>query len=385
MRIAISTLIVRPGFSGSNESYLQKLVAALQAVDLENEYLLFVTPQNEGLFSLTNPRWRLVRVPALGYLRGFRILVDQFVLPLWAQRLKVDVLHYPGTVGSCLSLNRLHQVVTVHYDLDPVHTPSVSRLKRAYFAILMRRTRTTAKMLVVPSGGFAKTFGERWSIPPKKLRVVYHGVSRHSVELVGNAAGSTPLMRALSLNAGYLLSVTNALPHKNVPELLEAYVYLTTLVPSTPPLVLAGSILPRDLHEWQKQLAVKGVQLPLAQFVLTGFIPPCQMEILYHSAAAMITPTLTESSSMPVLEAMACGCPVVASDIDVHREIAGDAAILVPTGGPRQLAEACARILTDFTWRAVLVQRGNNRAAHFSWESTARATIACYHDAAHVN
>jgi glycosyltransferase involved in cell wall biosynthesis len=384
MRIAISTLIVRPGISGSNESYLQKLVAALQVVDIDNEYFLFVTPQNEHLFPVVNPRWRLVRLSALGHLRGARILIDQLVLPWWARRLKVDVLHYPGTVGSCLRVSGVHQVVTVHYDLDPVHTPSVPRLKRAYFTFLMRRTRTTAEILVVPSVGFARTFGERWGIPRQKLRVVYHGVSHQPTRSVEDNPEAAGLLARLSLQAGYLLSVTNALPHKNVPELLEAYVHLATLV-SAPPLVLAGAISAHDLEGWDRQLAAQGLKLPRSRMILTGFLPPRQVGILYQFAAAMITPTFTESSSMPVLEAMACGCPVVASDIEVHREIAGDAAVLVPTGDPLRLAEACARVLTDSAWRSALTARGTECACRFSWEKTAQATVACYRDAIHTN
>lgn len=123
MRIAISTLIVRAGLRGSNESYLVNLVAALEALDSENEYLLFVTPQNAGSFTVSNPRFRLISVPSWGYSRAGRILLDQFVLPFWARQLGATVLHYPGTLGSLVRLRSPEQVVTVHYDVDPAHAP----------------------------------------------------------------------------------------------------------------------------------------------------------------------------------------------------------------------------------------------------------------------
>ena len=158
-RIAISTLIVRPGLSGSHEAYLANLVAALEAADGANEYLLFVTPQNAGSFAVSDRRFRLIYVPAWGCSRAGRIVLDQTVLPFWAGRLGATVLHYPGTLGSLVKLRRPAQVVTVHYDVDPAHSSSVSLLKRAYYATMMRRTRDTASALVVPSRSFGQTFG----------------------------------------------------------------------------------------------------------------------------------------------------------------------------------------------------------------------------------
>ena len=377
MRIAISTLIVRAGLSGSNESYLVNLVAALEAVDGENEYLLFVTPQNTGSFTVSNPRFRLITVPSWGYSRAGRILLDQLVLPFWARRLGATVLHYPGTLGSLVRLRSPAQVVTVHYDLDPTHAPSVSRLKRAYYATLMRRTRKTAGAMIVPSRTFGETFGARWRIPAGKLKVVYHGVGPRGRD-AARTRESYDLLTRLALAPGYILCVTNALPHKNVPCLLEAYATLVSKMSCRAPLVLVGNVSRRALRDWVGQLDAAGVRVPIDRVMLTGVVSPTQVGMLYQGAALMVTPTLNESFSLPVLEAMANGCPVVASDIPVHREVGGDAMMLVPPESPARLSAACSALLTDDGQRGVLVERGLRRAAQFSWERTARATIAVY-------
>ena len=377
MRIAISTLIVRAGLSGSNESYLVNLVAALEAVDGENEYLLFVTPQNTGSFTVSNPRFRLITVPSWGYSRAGRILLDQLVLPFWARRLGATVLHYPGTLGSLVRLRSPAQVVTVHYDLDPTHTPSVSRLKRAYYATLMRRTRKTAGAMIVPSRTFGETFGARWRIPAGKLKVVYHGVGPRGRD-AARTRESYDLLTRLALAPGYILCVTNALPHKNVPCLLEAYATLVSKMSCRAPLVLVGNVSRRALRDWVGQLDAAGVRVPIDRVMLTGVVSPTQVGMLYQGAALMVTPTLNESFSLPVLEAMANGCPVVASDIPVHREVGGDAMMLVPPESPARLSAACSALLTDDGQRGVLVERGLRRAAQFSWERTARATMAVY-------
>src|SRR5207247_4669273 len=116
---------------------LLHLVAALQDVDADNGYLLFVTPQNAQLFAELDGRFRLIFVPRWAHSRFWRIALDQLLIPFWAKRLGAEVLHYPGSVGSSLKLVRPKQVVTVHYDIDPVHAPSVGRLKKAYYAMAM--------------------------------------------------------------------------------------------------------------------------------------------------------------------------------------------------------------------------------------------------------
>lgn len=377
MRIAISTLIVRAGLSGSNESYLVNLVAALEAADSENEYLLFVTPQNAGSFTVANPRFRMITVPSWGYSRAGRILLDQLVLPFWARRLGATVFHYPGTLGSLVRLRNPAQVVTVHYDVDPTHAPSVSRLKRAYYATLMRRTCETARAMIVPSRTFCETFGARWRIPAGKLKVVYHGVGAPRRD-AASARESQDLLARLALAPGYLLCVTNALPHKNLPRLLEAYATLVSKMSCRAPLVLVGNISRSALRDWVVQLDAAGIRVPIDRVILTGVVSRAQVQMLYQCAALMVTPTLTESFSLPVLEAMANGCPVVASDIPVHREVGGDAVLLVPPESPAGLSAACSALLTDDGRRDVLVERGLQRAAQFSWERTARATMAVY-------
>src|SRR5438105_9330682 len=100
MRIGISTLIVRPNNSGSNEPYLVNLVNELARIDHHNKYLLFVTPQNRACFERAyDAGFEEVVLPSFAYARPMRILSDQLLVPLIAARRQVDVLHFPGTIG----------------------------------------------------------------------------------------------------------------------------------------------------------------------------------------------------------------------------------------------------------------------------------------------
>ena len=113
-----------------------------------------------------------------------------------------------------------------------------------------------------------------------------------------------------------------------------------------------------------------------------GFVPDDDLPALLTAAEVFVFPSLYEGFGLPPLEAMACGTPVVASDSSSLPEVLGDAALLVPPGDVAALAGALARLLDDGALRARLRERGLARAASFTWERTARATLAAYREAA---
>jgi glycosyltransferase involved in cell wall biosynthesis len=112
--------------------------------------------------------------------------------------------------------------------------------------------------------------------------------------------------------------------------------------------------------------------------VFTGYVPPGDLPALYAGAACFVFPSVYEGFGLPVLEAMAAGAPVVASRVGAIPEVAGDAALLVDAAQPAALAEAIEAVLADRGLRAQLVERGRARARAFSWEATARRTLAVY-------
>ena len=116
--------------------------------------------------------------------------------------------------------------------------------------------------------------------------------------------------------------------------------------------------------------------------LLPGYVADADRAALLSGAEALVYPSLYEGFGLPVLEAMACGTPVVASNRPALPEVAGDSALLVDPEDPHQLAQAIERVLSDERLRRVLRQRGLERAARFSWDETARRTAAVLHDAA---
>jgi glycosyltransferase involved in cell wall biosynthesis len=377
-RICISTLVLRPGRTGSSEPYLVNLVRALRETNSDNEYVVFVTPQNEYLFGSSDASCRLVRTPVSVHSRAVRMFWDHAVIPMRARQMGAEVLHYPATVAAPMATGEIPQVVTVHYDLDSDHKMSIGLAKRLYYRAMVVQSCRRARAVVVPSQAFAASFATRWNVPIEKLKVVHHGVQVETAEL------SAPVRMSLE-RAGvvsrYLLCVTNALPHKNVLCLLEAYALLVRRLREAIPLVLTGAISDGAWRRWLRALADRAIQIPVASVIRTGFLGLSDTGALYRGAALLVTPTLTESFSMPVVEAMAYGCPVVASDIPVHREIGLDAPLLVRRGDASALAEACQTVLLDRETRDAMIARGLRRAAQFSWKRTAARMISVYAEA----
>jgi len=376
MKIAISTLIVRPERSGSNEPYLVNLIDALAQIDDQNEYLLFVTQQNRRTFErVFSAQFLPVTMPDWAYTRPGRIFLDQFIVPIIAQAKGVDVLHFPGTVGSIVPLPGIKMVVTVHYDIDSAHAPSISWSKRLYFNSLFRLSNRNASLLIVPSQSFGQSLAERWHLPSKKVRVVYHGLN---VCLVNQLTPFRTIQDRYGLRPGYLLSVTNSLPHKNLSGLLEAFAILRRQITDNPQLVLVGDIAKAVLYAKKQAIISKNIDLPVDDIISTGFLPHSEVYALYAHAFVMINPSFTESASMTVLEAIANGCPVVASNIPVHHEILGEAGLFVDPSSAKKIASACFQLFGDSSLRQVMISRGLTKAREYSWKKTALDTLSVY-------
>jgi glycosyltransferase involved in cell wall biosynthesis len=168
----------------------------------------------------------------------------------------------------------------------------------------------------------------------------------------------------------FLLFVGGLNPLKNFSNLLKAYCLLRSEIPHK--LVAVG------FKRWKFEGDLKLVtQLGLEKDVLfTGFVPDEDLPAIYNLADLFVFPSLYEGFGIPVLEAMASGCPVVTTKTGCSREIAGDAAILVDPRNPEEIAQGISRILSKPELRRHMIEKGLSQASHFNWEKTARETLS---------
>jgi len=373
MRIGISAIHVRPGKSGSHQPYLVNLISAMSKLETPHEFTLFVTPANQYLFETSRHRMEFVVYPALAEQVLPRIFLEQMRLPLDAYRRKIDVLHYPGTTASFLL--RRSDVVTIHHD-SMAFRMSMSSIRNIYFDVALMNNKRAGR-IIAPSQVYADELVKYFGYRPERVQAVHHGVSSIFRNVPDSEVEKVRQKYGIESNA--ILTVTNTLPHKNIPNLLRAYHLLMTRYHLENQLVMVGNIDETVLMQTIAEISNVPEHMR-SRINVIPFLPHEQLPPIYSAATVFVFFSQVETFGMPLVEAMACGLPVVASDIPVHREILQSAGLLVPPEAPDALAATLHKILTNKEHWNLLARSALSRSQQFSWEKTARQTLQLYED-----
>lgn len=297
--------------------------------------------------------------------------------PLVLRMQEFDVMHAPAFVVpmGC----QCPTVVTIH-DLSFVtHPHHFGWGWRNYLASLMPSVLRSASGIICVSESTKRDLLRFYEVSESKVHVVYNGLD-HSRFNPG-ARLDCDWARSIGIEKEYVLHVGVFSERKNIPVLLHAIAWLRDQGKfGQYQLVLAGKEAPGVVGARRIEETIR--ELNLYDTVVTaGHVPDAQLPGLYAGAKLLTMPSLCEGFGFPVLEAMAVGSPVVASNASSLPEIAGDAALLVPPGDERALAEAIHTLLQDNHLRAQLRVKGQAQAQKFTWQRAAEETIAVYHAA----
>ena len=275
-------------------------------------------------------------------------------------RCGADLLWCPANYGPVAGA--VPRMVTVH-DVIPFEyaPPGFGRVGHAVTRGLLRRAARGATRILTVSEDAARHVTDVLGVPRERISVVPNGASRIPVP-----ADPGSVVAGLGVPAGrpFVLSTGNRMPHKNFETLVRAL----AMVPRErrPALVVTGGPPDDPLRPLVDELGLAG------DVVLPGWVSGEALGALHHGAALYVCPSRAEGFGMPVLDAMRMGCPVLASDIDVLREVGGDAAAYVDTTNTAVLAGAIDAILADADGRARMREAGTARAAGFTWDRSAK-------------
>jgi glycosyltransferase involved in cell wall biosynthesis len=350
--------------------YTTELARALAALADGPELVLLTAG---GLGSLAGARLR--RMPLWGCsLRPGLASVGNAVIPLVARRADLDIVHDPtNTTPFLFGAGQARGVVTVH-DVFPWSSPGHSTsLDTLIHHLWLPRVLPKAEAVLTVSEVSKQDIVRYLGVPPTKIHVIYEGVDPAYCPPGPRKVGE--VSARYGLPEGYILFVGSVEERKNLRRLLLAYAHLRTRG-ETRSLVIVG-ICGRKSVTIVETLEA----LDLEQHaILTGYVPDDVLPALYSGADLFVFPSLYEGFGLPPLEAMACGTPVVCSNTASLPEVVGDAAVTVDPCDVEALAEAMYCVLTDVALSAELRAKGLERAEQFTWERTARETVAVYRE-----
>jgi len=267
------------------------------------------------------------------------------------------------------------KVATVHDFWERYYPGQQPWPNRTANRVLMSGVMAHADIVITPSAATARDAARFGGVAPGRLRVVPWGVDP-SVFRPLHAAQIAAVLARLGVESPYLLSLDVFNPRKNFGAVLEAVSRLPQ--GSGRPLTVVGIGRPRKTAS-SATFRAQAVSLGLrARLRVLDDVGSEDLVALYCGALAFVYPSVYEGFGLPLLEAMACGCPVITSDCSSLPEVAGDAALLVDPLRPGRLAEAIARVATDPGEHARLAAAGSARVFKFTWRRTAEGMLAAF-------
>jgi glycosyltransferase involved in cell wall biosynthesis len=367
VRIAIDATSVPPRPAGAGV-YAIELVRAMVEHDRRDGYALFTRGAWADAMTTGKANWRIERVAAGS--RSARLAWEQAQLPGALGRLGIDVLHSTHHTLPLVGV-RCKRVVTIH-DVTFFRIPDrYPPARRLYMQTLTRLAARAADAIIVPSNTVRDDVVRVLRVPASKVTAVYEAAGAQYRPIPLDAAEA--VVHEYGIDGPYVLSVGSLEPGKNRGRLIRAMRELRDAGIDYR-LVVVGQ------KAWKYEVDFALVdELGMRDRVqFLGYVKDEHLPALYRVATAFAFPSLYEGFGLCVIEAMACGTPVLTSSISATAEVAGDAALLVDPLSVGAIRDGLRELLTDAGRRADLAARGRARAAEFSWRRAADETHALY-------
>lgn len=349
-----------------NEVYTYNLLKGLSEIDRLNQYYLFVLDKNtayrNGLLEHNN--FNFILLPAKN--RWFRV---PFALGTVSFLKKLDILH---TQYFAPPISHGKLVVTIH-DICFKSFPQFFSKKELFIFRFVRFAIRKANRIIAVSDFTKKELISRMDVDPEKIDVVYNGVNE-VFKPIKDWGTIAKVKAKYGIEGEFILYVGRINVRKNIINLIKAYALLKQEM-HTPQLVIIGELPSSDsdiLVEMEQNLRLT------AGILIPGYVPTEDLPFLYNGAKLFVYPSFYEGFGLPVIEAMACGIPVITSNTSVFPELTEMAALLIDPNSIEELKKAMKNVLVDSDLRNRLICTGLERAKKFSWKQTAILTLQSY-------
>ncbi|MFH1061307.1 MAG: glycosyltransferase family 1 protein [Candidatus Omnitrophota bacterium] len=368
MNIAIDAFEANLNKKVGMGNYVNNLIHALALIDSKNDYTLYVKNHSDSndFIKKENFKYKQLSSPLI------RSFWSQCRIPLELMFKNPDILHLP--TGHKVPFNcPKHTVVTIH-DLAFIKFPQYFESSVRWRCLrFTQHAIAKAQKIIAISESTKKDILEYYKVDAQKVEVIYHGVDAEFKQ-IQDKPRIEAVCRKYGINLPFVLFVGVLQPRKNISRLIRAFKQVLNSSSLDLQLVIAGNKgwMYADMFNTLKQAGIAD------QVVFTGYAPKPDVVCLLNAAKVFVLPSLYEGFGLPILEAMACGVPVIASNVSSMPEIVRDAGILVDPYKEPEIAQALLDIINNPRLANDLIAKGFKIARNFTWEKTARKTLMLY-------
>ena len=364
MRIAIDARKLRDFGIGT---YIRNILIELSRLDRDTEYVVLCRPDDVESGDVLGRNFRMVPEAAPTY-----SIAEQFKIPLSLAREGVRLVHEPHYVLP--PLLRCRSVVTIHdciHLMFPEYLPN--RLAYFYAKSSMWAASNKSDRILTVSEASKRDILRFFDVPPEKVVVIYNAIDERFLA-PANPERMDLVKKRYQLDHPFVLYVGNIKPHKNLERLIASFARARGQCDDNLKLIIIGDeiskypALRQQVHRHKLDKHVR----------FLGFQPMETLAAFYRLARAFVFPSLYEGFGLPPLEAMACGTPVVTSNVSSLPEVAGGAALLVDPNDEEAIANGIVRAVTDDPLRKELIELGKQRARTFSWKQSVQKIHEIY-------
>jgi glycosyltransferase involved in cell wall biosynthesis len=317
-----------------------------------------------------------------------KLLWTFYSLPKFLKRNAVDIYHTEYIVP--FFLNKKIKILTIIHDISFKINPTWITKKDSF--VLNRLIPLSVKRAdaIIAVSNFTKEeIVREYHCPAEKISVAYPAIDTRYFHSLSRNEAKSEAAKILGEDFPFLLHVSSLQPRKNVPMIINAFGKAKRKLKSNSSWKKLKLVIVGDKRGHNFDAAIEAEVLKQAQtgnfelgdVIITGYQPIEKLPYFYQAAEAFIFPSAYEGFGIPLIEAMACGTPVIASNIPVFREVAGNAAVYVDIGKKNQaekLAEAIKKLLEDKIFREKQIKLGQERAKLFDWSQLAKETLKIY-------
>lgn len=374
MRVAVNLLTDDPANpSGAHWFWTRVIPEMAKRLETGEELHLLVSPKSRHLHQGYGPNVFHITYPWSNERRTPRTLSEHLYSPVRLPLSRINVFNTLMAPLVNVPRSLVIHMKTMHAFTEP---DAIGPLPRLYRRMNYPRSARLADAIIINSESLRSEIDKYLDVDPGKLRLIYEAVD-HDLFVPGNADAARAHVTSYGLTKPFVLFVSSLWPYKNCDGLLRAWALARGDLGNRQ-LAIVG---PGRDAKYMARLHALAAELGIsADVVFVGGVPLEETVRFYQAADAFVYPSLNETFGLPILEAMASGCPVVTSDTSAMPETAGGAAVLADPKEPASIARAMVEAVGPDRDR--LRDRGLKRASEFTWGATAAATLDVYREAA---